>query len=152
TKKDANKDAEKVTRGPKETVLLVERVTARLQLLPLLLGRFQLKFDAEAFGGEIHGSVPVKGLGDVNIAVDHIDLAQIPLVKKALSVPLRGILTGELSLAREGGKLSKSVGSLNVTLDDAVLGDGKSKLGNMITLPAAKLGKLEITAEADKGL
>jgi type II secretion system protein N len=141
-----------VARGPRETVLLVERATARLQILPLLIGRFRLAFDVEAFGGEIRGSVPLKGKGDVEVSIDHVDLAQIPLVKKALTIPLRGIVTAELALSREDGKTSKSSGSLTVTIEDAVLGDGKSKLANMITLPAAKLGKVEITAEAEKGL
>lgn len=150
--KGDKKSGEKVSRGPKETVLLVERATARLQLLPLLIGRIRMSFDVEAFGGEIHGSVPVKGKGDVAVSIDHIDLAQIPLVKKLLTIPLRGILTAELNLSREDGKTAKSDGSLTVTIDDAVLGDGKSKLGNMITLPAAKLGKVEIAAEAEKGL
>ena len=146
------KSADKVSRGPKETVLLVERATARLQLLPLLIGRIRMSFDVEAFGGEIHGSVPVKGKGDVEVSIDHVDLGQIPLVKKLLTIPLRGILTAELNLSREDGKTAKSNGSLTVTIDDAVLGDGKSKLANMITLPAAKLGKVEIAAEAEKGL
>lgn len=142
----------KAPTGPRDTVLLIERATARIELWPLLTGRVQVSFHAEAFGGEIEGSVPVQGKGDVDVSLENVDLAQVGIIKTYLTMPLRGIATGELSLARgEGGKLSKSTGALNLVIDDAVIGDGKSKVANMITMPPAKLGKIEIAAEAEAG-
>ncbi len=140
-------------RGPRDTVLLVERATARVQILPLLLGRVQVAFHVEAFGGEVNGSVPVRGKGDIDVALENVDLGQIGIIRNYLTMPLRGIASGELSLVRgENGKLAKSTGSLNLVVEDAVLGDGKTKIANLITLPAAKLGKVEIAAEAEAGV
>jgi type II secretion system protein N len=139
-------------RGPRETVLLVERATARVQILPLLLGRVQVAVHVEAFGGEVNGSIPVRGKGDFEVALENVDLGQIGIIRNYLTVPARGIATGELTLSRgENGKLAKSTGSLNLVIEDAVLGDGKTKIANLITLPAAKLGKVEIAAEAEGG-
>lgn len=142
----------KAPTGPRDTVLLIERATARIELWPLLTGRVQVSFHAEAFGGAIEGSVPVQGKGDVDVSLENVDLAQVGIIKTYLTMPLRGIATGELSLARgEGGKLSKSTGALNLVIEDAVIGDGKSKVANMITMPPAKLGKVEIAADAEAG-
>lgn len=142
----------KAPTGPRDTVLLIERATARVELWPLITGRVQVSFHVEAFGGEIDGSVPVQGKGDIDLALENVDLGQIGIIKTYLTMPLRGIATGELSLQRgEGGKLSKSTGALTLVIDDAVIGDGKSKVANMITMPPAKLGKVEIAAEAEAG-
>lgn len=139
--------------GPRDTILLIDRATARVELWPLLSGRVQVSFHAEAFGGTIEGSVPVQGKGgDIDVAIENVDLGQVGIIKSVLTMPLRGIATGELTLARgDTGKLSKSTGALRLVVDDAVIGDGKAKIANMITLPPAKLGKVEIAADAEGG-
>ncbi len=148
---DAKPKDKEAAKGPKDSVMLVERMHARVRLLPLLIGRVRIDFSAQAFGGEIHGTIPI-GSGTLETELAHVDLSQVAPLRDLVSVPVKGIATGKLELANEGGKWSKAAGSLDLAIADVAIGDGKSKLAGMATLPMAVLGKLEISAKATDGL
>ena len=123
-----------------------------MRLLPLLLGRVRVDFWASAFGGEIKGSVPAgSAKGEVEVEVDHVDLARIEPLGQAIGVPLRGIATGKLVLEAPDGKFNKANGTFDMTLADVVVSDGKTKIQGLLVLPPAKLGDLVIAAEAKDG-
>jgi type II secretion system protein N len=137
---------------PIETVVKVDELNARLQILPLFLGRLRVKFWAHAFNGDIKGTVPVGGAsGPVEIQLDAVDLAYVDVIKDMIGIPIKGVATGKLELAAEGGKFSKASGMLDLAINGVSVGDGKSKIKNQIALPEAKLGDLVITAEAKDG-
>jgi type II secretion system protein N len=139
--------------APKEGVIEVDEANARLQILPLIIGRVRIKFWARAFQGEVTGTVPVGGSsGPVELELEDIDLSKVAIIKEYLGVPIQGVAKGSLSLAAEGGKFSKSNGALDLTIAGASVGDGKSKIKGQIALPEAKLGDLVITAEAKDGV
>ena len=139
--------------APKETVIQLDEVEARLQILPLFLGRVRVKFWAKAFDGEVKGTVPVGGSsGPVEVELEGVDLAKVDLIKDFLGVPVRGVAKGNFELAAEGGKFSKANGTLDLTIAEMSVGDGKSKLKGQIALPEAKLGDLVIAAEAKEGV
>ena len=145
---DAGGDKDK----PIESVIKVDELNARLQILPLFLGRLRVKFWAHAFNGDVKGTVPIGGSsGPVEVQMDAIDLAYVDIIKDTLGIPIKGVATGKLELAAEGGKFSKANGMLDLAINGVTVGDGKSKIKNQIALPEAKLGDLVIAAEAKDG-
>lgn len=137
---------------PAESVVKVDELNARLQVLPLFLGRLRVKFWAHAFNGDIQGTIPVgASAGPVEVELDQIDLSYVDIIKDTLGIPIKGIATGKLELTAEGGKFSKASGMLDLAINGVSVGDGKSKIKNQIALPEAKLGDLIITAEAKDG-
>lgn len=145
---DAGADKDK----PTESVVKVDELNARLQILPMFLGRFRVKFWAHAFNGDVNGTVPIGGSsGPVEIQLDAIDLGYVDLIKDTLGIPIKGVATGKLELSAEGGKFSKANGMLDLAINGVTVGDGKSKIKNQIALPEAKIGDLVIAAEAKDG-
>lgn len=145
---DAGADKDK----PLETVVKVDEVNARLQILPLFLGRLRVKFWAKAFNGDIRGTVPIgASSGPVEVQLDAVDLAYVDVIKDTIGIPIKGIATGKLELTAEAGKFSKASGMLDLAINGVTVGDGKSKIKNQIALPEAKLGDLVIAAEAKDG-
>ncbi|MDI1437597.1 MULTISPECIES: type II secretion system protein GspN [Polyangium] len=145
--------ADKDKPAPKESVIEVEEVEARLQILPLFLGRVRIKFWAKAFDGEVKGTVPVGGSsGPVEVELEGVNLAKVDVIKDFLGVPVKGVAKGTFELTAEGGKFSKANGALDLTIAEMVVGDGKSKIKGQIALPEAKLGDLVIAAEAKEGV
>lgn len=137
---------------PTESVVKVDEVKARLQILPLFLGRKRVHFWARAFNGEVNGAVPVgASSGPVEVQLDEIDLAYVDVIKDVIGIPIKGVATGKLELTAEGGKFSKASGTLDLAINGVTVGDGKSKIKNQIALPEAKLGDLVIAAEAKDG-
>jgi len=137
----------------KESVIEIDDAVARVQILPLLIGRVRVKFTAHAFGGEVNGTVPVGGTnGPVEVELENVDLGQVAMLKDMIGVPLKGIANGVLALEAADGKFSKANGKLELTVAGVSVGDGKSKIKGMIALPEAKLGDLVMTAEAKDGI
>lgn len=138
----------------RETVVAVDSLQARVQMLPLLWGEVIVKFSAEAFGGNVSGTVPVGATekSEVELEIEDVDLAQVEVLRDALGLPLAGVLTGSLSLSAPGGRFNKATGTLALTITDLAVGDGKTKIKDTLALPEAKIGKLEILAEAKEGV
>ncbi len=135
--------------APKESNIVIEDVKVRVRILPLLIGRVRVNFSASIFGGEVSGSAPVGGSGgDVELAIEQLDIGQIePLVQAVAGLPLKGTADGKLVLSATEGKMNKGTGSLDLTIKGIVIGDGKTKVMG-IELPSAKVGDLQISAEA----
>ncbi|MEP7121769.1 MAG: type II secretion system protein GspN [Byssovorax sp.] len=138
---------------PKETVIVVDEGHVRVRIFPLLIGRVRVDFWASTMGGEIRGVVPVGGSGgDVELELTKVELGKIEPLTQALGLPLKGTATGKLALSSVDGKFSKADGSLNLTIEDILVGDGKTKIQGIIELPAARVGTLTLTAEAKEGV
>lgn len=144
------KDAEKKP-VPKDIVVLITEAHARARILPLLIGKVRVDFEANVFNGAIRGTIPFGG-GDLLVEVENLDLGQIAPLKDVVSVPLRGTANGKLELAAEDGKWSKASGAFNLTVTDMIIGDGKSKFRKLgVTMTPATVGTFEILAKADAG-
>ncbi|MSP24110.1 MAG: type II secretion system protein GspN [Myxococcales bacterium] len=138
--------------APAPSVVTIDRLTARVRILPLLLGRVTLDFRVEAFGGTVVGTAPYGSRGDFEAEGTGIQLGRIePLAAMLQELPLSGVLHGKFSLAPEDGKFRKASGKLELGIEDVVLGDGKAKLMG-VALPAAQLGHVAVVAKAEKGL
>lgn len=149
--KDA-KDAK--DEGPKPAVIEIDEAHARVKILPLLIGRVRVNFWASVFGGEVQGTAPVgKSGGTVEVEMKDLDMAKVqPLQELIEGVPIRGILSGRLELEAPEGKFNKANGSLEVTATDVAVLDAKKKIMGLVSLPAAKLGELSLSAEAKDGV
>lgn len=137
----------------KEMVLAIDDAHVRVRLLPLLLGRVRVDFSISAFGGDVTGTAPVGDTkGDVELALDHVDLGKIEPIAQTVGVPVKGMATGKLALSAADGKFNKANGTLDLTVADMVVSDGKTKIQGLIELPPAKLGDLTVSAEAKEGV
>jgi type II secretion system protein N len=139
--------------APKEMVVAIDEAHARVRLLPLLIGRVRVDFWASAMGGEIRGLAPIGGSGgDVELELTKIELGKIEPLAQMLGLPLKGTATGKLALSSVDGKLSKADGSLDLSVADILVGDGKTKIQGILELPAMRVGTLTLTAEAKDGV
>ncbi len=154
--------ADKEEPAPAESVVRVNKLTARARLLPLLTGKVVVDFDAEAFGGEIEGTIPVGTAGDdVEVSFAGLQLLDVqPLQAMLEGVPLSGTADGSLKLTPKEGKLSKADGGFNVTISAVKLGKPrKGEDGAMedvveiqgIAIPSVVLGTLSLQATAKDG-
>lgn len=138
--------------APKDTVIAIDKVEARLRILPLLIGRTKVAFWASAFGGKLDGIVPIgASSGPVELELADIDMGLIEPLVQLVGLPLKGTASGKLDLAASEGKFSKANGSFELNVAGASVGDGKTKWKGQIALPEAKLGEITITAEATAG-
>jgi len=148
---------------PKPSVLSIDHATARIQILPLIIGDVMIHFSAEAFGGTIDGTAPFgKGGGEVEVEFENVSLADIgPLQQMLQGIPLSGIASGSLSLDPQDGKFAKADGALSARIDAVKLGGKrKGEDGKMedvmelqgVALPSVQVGNLVIEATAKDGL
>ena len=138
---------------PKEMIIAIDEAHARVRILPLLIGRVKIDFTAKAFGGEISGTVPVGAAsGPVELELENVDLGQIHPIVSLVGLPMKGTAQGKLELTASEGKFNKANGSLDFTIADVSVGDGKTKLKGQIALPEARLGDVSIAAEATNGV
>lgn len=145
------------------TELTIDRATARVRLLPLVIGNVLVDFAAEAFGGELQGTLPVGAdSGDVSISFEGLELARISPIGALLEgVPVSGIASGEVQLAPKEGKFSKADGRVSIAIDGMKLGrmmknEETGKLEDVveiqgIRIPAVQIGSLVITGTAVDG-
>lgn len=137
---------------PTESVMTITHATARARILPLLIGNVRIDFDAEAFGGEVSGVIPIAG-GTLTIDVKDVDFAQVAPLRDLVGLPVKGVANGHLDFTSdEKGRWAKANGGIDLTVTNVVLGDGKAKLLGKATLPPATIGTLEISGKATSGV
>ncbi|HEY4117588.1 MAG TPA: type II secretion system protein GspN, partial [Byssovorax sp.] len=138
----------------KESVVTIDEAHARLKILPLVIGRLKVGFWLSALGGEIKGVMPILGSsGDIQVELENVDIGRVePFVHAIGGVPIHGIASGKVDLSPENGKLSKGSGTVELTIADVVVSDGKTKIQGLIELPAARMGDLTLSGEAKDGI
>lgn len=92
----------KLTRrnDPEIAVFNAESVFIKPELLPLFLGKKTYQFEANAYGGDLKGSVSMVE-GDpapctVSLRVSHIQIQQVTLFSRLLETNFKGDLTGDI--------------------------------------------------------
>jgi type II secretion system protein N len=138
-------------RPPSE--LDVERIVARVSILPLLIGRINLHVSARALGGTIDADAQKRG-DDRSIEADFTDLSigrLTPLVE-LVGLPMTGTLTGHLELTLPEAKLGKASGTVRAKFADLSAGDGKTKIKETIALPKLNVGDLALECDVKDGV
>lgn len=141
--------------GGDDAVVEIDSLRARVQILPLLIGRVKVNFKVEAFGGVVEGSArpPLSKDADMELSAEltDIDLAQTGVLAAYLGAPVRGVLGGTISLEAPEGKLANADGAIDLRMTNTSLGDGEAKVMDKLPLPKARLGEVVLTGEIKKG-
>jgi type II secretion system protein N len=139
--------------GKPPSELKIDDGSASVSLFGLMFGDHDVSFRASAFGGTIKGSFDdsVKER-KIDVTVDGVDLAQIPQVSQALSVPVEGTIDGTVKLTMPDQKASKATGSVSLDMSNVSVGDGKAKIMGFIALPKVVVGDLTIAGDAKEGV
>ena len=148
TKPPANPDEK-----PKRSALDIDEAYARVQLLPLLLGRTSVSFGADLFGGTVEGVFARTGSEErLKAELSGLDLAFLTPFLPASALPMGGILEGKVDFVLPERKLQKANGLVDLTIYDSYVGDGKAKIQGALALPRMNLGDLVLSAEANEGV
>ena len=134
----------------------LDAVTAKLRLLPLLLGRRSVDFDADVYGGRVEGIAEESATARRLAArLDKVDLGRAAAVRKLVGVDLAGTVTGDVDLALDPREPAKSSGRLDLAVDQAAIQGGEVPVaamgGGALTLPKIALGTVTAKATVKDG-
>jgi type II secretion system protein N len=140
--------------GKPPSEMKIDEVTARLSLLPLLIGNRDVSFHAKAFGGTIDGSFDDHGEKEKDFAtkIEGVDASQLTPLVDLIGLPLEGTLSGSIKIEMPEGKASKANGSIALETDGLAVGDGKAKLKGALALPRVNVGALSVAGDAKDGV
>ncbi|MBM4391625.1 MAG: type II secretion system protein GspN [Deltaproteobacteria bacterium] len=131
-------------------VLQLDRLAVRAQLLPLLLGKTAVSYQAELLGGSIDGAFARSDTAmELEFEIDELDLGAAPIEKDDLSVSLLGTLSGKADLVLDTEDVKASTGGLELSFDGLKLGAGSKVMG--IELPAVSFSTAGVKLEVQQG-
>jgi type II secretion system protein N len=85
------------------------------------------------------------------LELSDVDVAKMPYVADLVGLPLGGKMTGKVDLKLPQEKLSLAEGVIELKIVDLTLGDGKTKIRDMIALPTVRAGEFSMKAEVTEG-
>jgi type II secretion system protein N len=133
----------------------VERVDASLRLLPLLLGRRGVSFDATVFEGKVQGFAEEgKDARRLVATVSGLDLTRAVPLRKATGVDLAGTMRGNVDLTFDEKQPARSAGQLDLLVEGAAVNGGEMPvpgMGGAFTLPRIGLGQVTAKASVKEG-
>ncbi len=136
----------------KAKTLTIDSAHISLSLLRLLLGTMAVSFGADAFGGQLSGTI-ANGSNEqtFDIGLENLDVGQMPVFDDLVGLPMKGNLDGQLELVLSDRKWAKSDGKLGLTISKLKVGDGKAKVLNAIALPEVNVGNVSLSATVAAG-
>ena len=129
-------EAGKKSKPARAPELRVERLAARLTVLPLLLGTYEAALEVEALGGELSGVVSLgkeTGTRAADLEFEGLELGAFPAWKDWLGVPLSGRIGGSVDVRLDGEYFAASKGGLSLKVEGLRAGNGS------IPLPAGSM-------------
>lgn len=137
--------------APRDTIY-VEEVYAGISPLKVLFGDVDVDFEIAGFDGELEGAFQRTEEGiQLELELDGVDPGQLPGVADALQLPLSGKATGTISLSIPEEKYANAEGSVDLAIEELSVGDGKTKVRDLVALPTVAVGTLEVVATVSKG-
>jgi type II secretion system protein N len=137
------------------TKIPVEDLTASIELLPLLVGRSVLAFDARLYDGRITGSADLSGdLRRVIFRASGVDLGRAVPLKKATGLDLQGKLAGTGDLVVPVAPNEKPTGRIDLTIADAGIAGGQVPvpgMGGGLSVPKVALGAVTAAVKLEQG-
>lgn len=132
----------------------IEDVTASIRLLPLLVGRRSLAFDARLYDGRVRGSADLSGdARRVVLEVEGVDLGQALPLRKASGLDLLGTITGTADVVLSGPD-RKPAGRVDLSVKEAGIAGGQLPvpgMGSALPLPRIGLGELVAAVKLGDG-
>src|SRR5262249_14490553 len=115
-------------------------------------GTTRLGFSLDGFGGSIDGTVKnASDSRDLELELSDVDAAKMPYLAELIGLPLGGTVKGKIELKLPQEKLTAADGTIELHIDDLVIGDGKSKIRDTIALPKVKAGAFVLKADVTEG-
>jgi type II secretion system protein N len=136
--------------------LKLDSITARLKVLPLLVGTRALSFSAEQGAGSLAGSVAAsEARTELDLEFDAMDAEALGL-GGFLQLPIKGQLDGDAVLALSTIP-TETDGDVTLTIQNLQLGDGKAKvpvpgMRDGITVERINAGTLTMNLEIRQGV
>jgi type II secretion system protein N len=128
-------------------VLAAEEVYVSFSALSLLSGARAASFGARALGGEVSGWARDSAeLRRLELQLDGINPGAVPQVAAAIGLPISGRVSGNIAVDLPENNLMKAEGTMDLSAEDLVVGDGKAKIQNMIALPELHMGAFTLKA------
>jgi type II secretion system protein N len=133
----------------------IEELTASVRLLPLLVGRRSLAFDARIYDGTVSGHADLSGDGQRIVAeIDGVDLGAALPLRKASGVDLLGKLEGSADLTFPAAAGQRPSGRVDLQLADAGVAGGQLPIPGMtggLTLPRMAFGAVTAAVKLGDG-
>jgi type II secretion system protein N len=140
------------TKPPPPQYLEAEEVFVSASALALLTGAREASFGARALDGEVAGWARDSAAGrHLDLQLDGVNPGKIPQLANTIGLPLGGSLSGHASVEVPEGNVTRAEGTLELTAEDLVLGDGKAKIQNTIALPELHMGAFNLKAQISGG-
>lgn len=138
---------------PPPQYLEAEEIFVSGSPIALLSGEREASFGAKALDGEISGWVSDSAANRrFSLHLDEVDPGKLPQLAAVLGgLPLNGKLSGRVDLDLPEANLTKAEGTVDVSAEELVLGDGKAKIQNLIELPPLHLGAFTLKATIAAG-
>jgi type II secretion system protein N len=135
--------------------LPVARLDAGLRVLPLLVGKARLTFDAEVLDGRVTGAADLTGaVRHVSATLSGLDATRASALKKGVNLVVGGRLGGTVDLELPAsGDASKASGRIDLSMAATTL-SGQLPLPGFTTglpLPRVPLASVTLTARIDQG-
>ncbi len=133
----------------------IDRATASLRILPLLIGRRSVAFDLRLFGGRVRGTADLSdAVQRIAVQADGIDLAAAPPLRKATDLDLLGRVQGSGDLSIPAAPNERIAGHVDVRVQEAGIAGGQVPVPGMtgtLPLPRGSLGELNAAVEIAGG-
>jgi type II secretion system protein N len=133
----------------------IDRLDTRLRVLPLVLGRRGVAFDAALYDGHVRGYAEEgRGMQHVVAKISGVDLSRAAALRKATGVDLVGTVQGDVDLTFDAAAPAKSAGHVDLAVDKAAVNGGTMAIpgmGGALTLPKLALGQVTATAAVKDG-
>ena len=133
----------------------IDELTASLRLLPLLVGRLSVAFDARMYDGEVDGTADLSGdERQIAISAEGVDLSRALPLRKASGLDLAGKLSGKADLRFPAAPNGTPEGRIDFTVKDAGVNGGQLPVPGMtgpLALPKLGLGDVVAAVALEKG-
>jgi type II secretion system protein N len=133
----------------------IDDLTASLRILPLLVGRRSIAFDANLYDGRIRGTADLSGdVRQLVVDVQGLDLGRALPLRKAAGVDLVGTVTGKADLSVPAAPDGRPTGRVDLTVKEAGITGGQLPLpgmGSGLPLPKTGLGNLVAAVKLGDG-
>jgi type II secretion system protein N len=125
--------------------LFIDRVSARISLISLMLGKRNVSLGAELLSGKLEGEASLSADRQmINGELHEIDLGKITFWKDLIGMQLKGKLTGGLDVDLPSGGIKNAQGKVSLNITAGGLGSGTIR---GLTLPPISLGKTQAELE-----
>ena len=120
----------KLPEDPEEPALPVtfESIEARIGLMALIFGSYDVDFSTRVGGGDIEGEVSLSETTNaVDVRFDGVQLRRIGPLRSMIGLPVRGELDGTIAMVITE-EAADTTGEIDLSIEGLSLGDGVAKL------------------------